>query len=539
MNSLLSTLFAAFVAVPFQATPQEVPEEVKKIRAAYTNYDEEGALALCNEYLVTHPNDPLVMELRARCLFQLQRFEDALATMRGITVPGTRARLFLAECLAHSKDGGAEAQQIVDEVAAEDPSGTEPHMTRCRIYLTLNKMNEAAAELSYVRTTAPKLFEGQLIAGRLSEMAGQLDEALNLYRPLVAKAKEFTRTDPHHERDAVFWLAGVYMKMQQYDRSIEIYQQVAQRFPKWSGAYSQLAVCQSLMEKPGAALSSMEKAVELSNGSPDMRLRYAELLKVANRPEDAIHQYEEMIKSTQPGELQALADVKLAELYLDQGDLEKARPHGEAGIQILPKHPDAQLIHGRLREKLGDDAAARDAYRAVLAVDPLQYDALFRLAGVLGRSKEPAEKEEGRQLVLRHQKIEPYAREIQRATRELDVNPRNPAVLTRLAGFLNLAGEYPQARRFGEASARIQPKNPATFIQLGYISANLGDNDAALKCFTTAQGLVPKGALPKLDEYIETLKKKEPLTLPMGEAFKPAQKAAEEEGKGSGKPAGN
>ena len=97
----------------------------------------------------------------------------------------------------------------------------------------------------------------------------------------------------------------------------------------------------------------------------------------------------------------------------------------------------------------------------------------------------------------------------------------------------DLAGEYEQAKVWGERSIRLNSRSPSTYVQLGYIYANLKDNDNALKSFEQARKLIPKneamkGGLEKLDEYIEKLKKGEPLPLPMGESFRTGQKKQDE-----------
>jgi len=524
-STLLASLALA-VAAPTasgQAGPQ-LPEEVKQIRQLYLTYDDAAALSACNDYLVTHPGDPVVLELRAWSLRQLGRFDDAARTVDLINPKSTRLKLLLAECLGMNKANVARAHSIIDEVSSEDPNAVEPHLVRGRIYLAHGQAKEAAAEISYVRTTRPKLYPGQLLAAFLAEMSGNFDEALKLYLPLVAKSSEFDRIDPHDDRDAVVALAGCYLKMQRYEDAVKLYQQLAERFPKAPIVRAELALALSMQERTAEAIEACEKAVELAPSMAGFRTRLAMLYRTAGRNADAIAQLEKVVEAEAPSAEQFLADLRLAELYLEAGALDKAVTHAEAVMKIGPEHEDVLAVNARVREKVGDGKAAAELYRKAIDRNPLTFDAMYRLGLLLARSEVAAEQEEGKKLLDRHKKIEPYLLDIQRTQREYEINPSSPMLLTRLCGLLNLAGEYDQARRWGERSASMNSRSPSTYMQLGYVAANRGDNAAALKYFEMAQKMIPKGAVPELDGWIEKLKKGEPLELPMGKYNRPAQK---------------
>src|SRR5688572_20703210 len=257
---------------------------------------------------------------------------------------------------------------------------------------------------------------------------------------------------------------------------------------------------------------------------PDFRIRLAELYRTAGRSPDAIAQFKKALEvSGGQNHAQLVADRRLAELHLEAGEIDNARVHALAALALAPEDEEVLTVNGRLKEKLGDTTAAKESYRKALAKNPLTFDAMYRLSLLLARSTEAAEQAEGKALLERHKKIEPYLQEIRRAQRELELAPRSPMLITRLAAFLNLAGEYDQARMLAEFADKLHSRSPSTCIQLGYISANLGDWKAALAYFQRAQSMLPKNAVPKLDEYVERLNKGETLPLPMGEFFRPAQ----------------
>lgn len=543
VSALLFALAPGLDAVALAQQPQvnvnELPEEVKKIRQAYLAYDVEASLALSNDWLVSHPGDPLVLELRARSLRQLGRLEDAVKTAEQINPRSVRVKLFIAECLGANPATVAQAQALVDEVAADDPNAVDPHLTRARIYLAQGRLKEASSELNYVRVTKPKSYEGMLLSGILAEMGGANEEAARLYLQLVTKPADWERTDTHHERDAVVGLAGVYTKLQKYEDAVRLYQQLTEKMPRSPLLFAQLGMAQSMLERNADAIASFEKAVELSPGSPELLGRLADLYRGAGRLDDAAARYKRILEATAPGPGHMVADLRLAEIHLDRSELDKAKLHSDAALTLAATHPEALLIGARVREKVGDLPAAKELYRKALAQDPMLYDAVYRLALLLARSTDATEQAEGQRMLARHQKIEPLLQDLARTRRELEMAPRSPALLTRLAGLLNLAGEYEQAKLWGGRAEQVAPRSPSTCMQLGYISANLGDKVAALKYFERAQKALPPNAVPKLDEYVATLKKGEELPLPMGEMFRPSQQApAEGAAPAAGAPAG-
>jgi tetratricopeptide (TPR) repeat protein len=527
-----TSILFLFAAAPASAAPQtkssDLPEELKKIALLYNSYKDEEAYAACNEYLVAHPLAPMVVELRARCLKNLGRIDEAVQALRMLPQQTSRSKLLLAECLAMTKAGAPEAEQLVNEVAADDPNGVEPRLARARVYLTLQKFAEAAAELKYVLSTSPKNYEANLLSAMMIDVSGQYDRALGAFIPLVQKPSDYEIADRHFQRDAVVLLAGVYMKLQKYEDAAQLLEQIIEKFPPNPDFLLKLGICQAMRANYDGAITTLEKGVQLAPDYGEVRWRLAELYRSQGKTDEAIAHFEALLALRQ-AQYRVTSERRLAELYLDKGQLDKAKIHAETANTIDPESADVLDANGRVREKMSDVPGAKDFYRRALARNSLKFDTIYRLAQLLARSEDAAEKEEGAKLLARHDKIEPYRTDIERTVQEVDLNPVSPLLLTRLAGLLNLAGEYEQAKAWGERSIKLNARSPSTYVQLGYIYANLKDNANALKSFEQARRYFPKDEslkeyLQKLDGFIEKLKKGEELPLPMGEAFRQAQK---------------
>jgi tetratricopeptide (TPR) repeat protein len=122
---------------------------------------------------------------------------------------------------------------------------------------------------------------------------------------------------------------------------------------------------------------------------------------------------------------------------------------------------------------------------------------------------------------VRYRRIVPWLDELRRAKQDLDGNPGSAEALTRMAGVLNLAGEYEHARRWAERGAKLDPRSFQNAVQSGYILANLGDGPGARKSFALALSLlgnVDPAADPAatLRDYVAKLDRGEALPLPLG-----------------------
>jgi len=509
----------------------QLPEPLKRIAKLYMNLKDEEAYAACNEYLVANPGAPQVVEMRARCLKNLGRHDEAVAALKALPQRTPSMKLLMAECLAQTKDGGREAEQIVNEVAADDPNGVDARITRARVYIAARKFEEAATELKYAVSQSPKNYEANLLTAWMNDVAGQTERAMQMYRPLCEKPNEYEIADKHFVRDSAILFAGCFVKMQQYDTAIMLFQQLVERFPENMDLVIKLGVLQMMKLKFADAAATLEKGVATAPTNGEMRFRLGDLYRSQDRIDDAIAQFEALYALKQP-QYEVLAELRLGELYLTKGVMDKAKLMLETALTVAPDSADVLHANGLLREKLGDAAGAKDAFRKTFAKEPLKFDALYRLSQVLLKSEDPKEKEEAAQLLERWKKIQPFLQEIDLARQQLALSPMHPLLQTRLASLLNLAGEYDQAKAQIEKAVRISAQSPATFVQMGYICANLRDWANAQRAFQRAAQLIRASkrdaeanadALKKIDGFLEKLKKGEELPLPMGEYNRPGQ----------------
>ena len=225
--------------------------------------------------------------------------------------------------------------------------------------------------------------------------------------------------------------------------------------------------------------------------------------------------------------------LRLAELYLEKGDIQRAVNNANGILALEPGSAEVQEIVGRVREKVGDLEAAKEAYRKAFELSPLRFESLYRLALLLSRSEDAAEQAEGAILVERYERVLPFLPDLQLIEAERNLNPRNVRSLVTLAAVLNKCQEYrTAATKIAEAMQNL-PGDPQALAIAGCIAANTGENARALEYFRDAQQRV-RAPDETIQSYIDALEKGEPLPLPLGSLTRPTTEESAESVKKSG-----
>ncbi len=518
---LIAVIAAAFPAEPPPPRWQEAlagGDARAQMRALYDRFDETAALAECERWLAAHPGDGEVVELAARALRQLGHFSRAAEMCRSIESPSVTLQLLLADCLASGAGTAAEAHLIVDRLVSSQPQSREPRLALARLLLVEERFSEAAKVLRELLDAEPRGYEAQLLAAKLRARLGAHAEALATYRNLLKAPASYLGVDAHLESDAARGAAEACFALQRHEAACDLYRQLLQRQPRRADLHARLGELLGLLDRAAQAQESLARAVELAPEVVEYRLRLAAMLRASGRVDEASAQFEKVIElDPQPAIRRVPAELALAELQLDSGAIEAAGHHVAAALALAPQDARAWLLQGRWCEKSRDFDAAESALRQALELDPLLFDANFRLARLLARSHVEVKKKEAAERFARHERIEPSLVKLQRTLREIEATPRSASLLVRLAGILNRVGEHALARTAAEQALTLAPRDSAANFERGCIAANLGDTAEALLRFerVSRDSVPPTLDRAQLDRWIDLLKRGEPLPLPL------------------------
>ena len=483
-------------------------------RQAYTSLQDAAAIHRLEEFLVNDPYHSEARELHARALVQTGRFADAVASLELLPELSSNARLVYCEALAALPDRRAEAFQILDELMLADPGGILHRITRARCLLAAGRAQEALTEIWSARQMVVNNMDVDLVQGRILEGMGRLPEAEELYLKIITERGIYPPADPHLQKDAMYGLARISMARGQYEQAQDYYKQIVDRLPDDAYAHFHYSVALGLKDRFELALTEMERARELAPEDPFLCFRLGDLYRSQRKVDEAIEQFQALRElSSDP----LVSHLRLAELYLEKEDEDEALRHAEIALKLNPESADVQETAGTVFEARGEVDRAIQAYDKAFQLSPLKYNAMYRLALLLRSSEEDADRDRARAFLKRHQKIEPEWPNIIRARTELDVNPRNPEVLARIAYFLNRAEEFDPAWDFIQRSLRIDPNQPRTHVFAGYIANNRGQSETALQHFEIVGRLLgPESMDPQIQSYIDALKGGENLGLLKG-----------------------
>ena len=139
--------------------------------------------------------------------------------------------------------------------------------------------------------------------------------------------------------------------------------------------------------------------------------------------------------------LRALEAYNAGRFALETNNLAAAEKHLQQARSLVPDNTETNIALGNLRLAQGDAAAARDAYEAVLRIDPKHKGALNNLGVLALTGNDPP-------------------RAIDFFRRVLAVEPRNAKAHYLLAKALDLGGHRDEARIEANRAVELEPGQP-------------------------------------------------------------------------------
>ena len=238
-----------------------------------------------------------------------------------------------------------------------------------------------------------------------------------LFVQVAGKGQNYTEEDVNLEQLLIE--ANQLRLLEKYEQSLSKYQEVVRLDRAIDVAHFEIARIQLYLDNKEGALDAIKKAIDLApdnqwytrllaqiytdNGYyEDAALLYTPLIRRFPKLPDFYYEQSELFVKAGLFEkaLQTLArlqgEIGINEttakrrhvLFLEMGKTKEAGQELEALVNAFPKQIDYQLLLAKFYEQFFDRKSANKVYRAILAIDPNQPDALAALAG----SRESANK---------------------------------------------------------------------------------------------------------------------------------------------------
>jgi tetratricopeptide (TPR) repeat protein len=402
-------------------SPRDTDALILRADIALTKNDPKTAIADLRTVLRDQPNSIGVLRTLARA--HVANGEPAIAeeTMRRALEANPKdatLRLDLAQLLAQLNKP-AQSKAILADLVKEQPNNIQALDSLFRVSATMKDYDTAKSAAEGLVAAQPKAPVGYMYEGILAEEAKHNDEALRLYgqaaalqpdalEPLQAEIRllvalkrvpealkrldESTAKDPKNASPPNI-KGDVLLTQKDFEGAQGAFKIAIERAPAWFPPYRGLAAAQAAAKDTDAALATLRKA-ESAVAQPDLvGIEIASYLEKIGKPEDAILEYDAIIRRNPQSDVAANNLAMLLVTYgKDAASLDRAKSlsarfadssnpsfldtygwvlfkHGEASAsvpvlqRVVLKSPDAPVLlyHlGMAQSQSGSTAQALD-----------------------------------------------------------------------------------------------------------------------------------------------------------------------------------
>jgi tetratricopeptide (TPR) repeat protein len=221
---------------------------------------------------------------------------------------------------------------------------------------------------------------------------------------------------------------------------------------------------------PGRAIRHAVARQSLTGREMKIRLRLANDLQQANRLDESVAQYREVLELDPR---LANAHNNLGLVYRQQGNLNQAKASYERGLDINSDSAEMHNNLGVVLFKLGDVAQAKNHYQRALRINSDYVEAEMNLGMLWEKQGE-------------------FSQAASHFARALRINPKFSDAELHLGILLERQGKLAEAASHYEDALRINSENVDAHNNLGVVWAKLGDLPKAVTHFESALRIAPE-----------------------------------------------
>ena len=246
-----------------------------------------------------------------------------------------------------------QARSEAEAAIEKNPNDVAAHRMLARIFVRMisdpqtqrvdtTMLRRATEEYQKVVDLDPKDAGSWVFLGRLQRAAQNMDAAGRSFDKALA-------LEPDNE-DALVGRAGVYADKGDVEAASAMFERAAQKNPS-AESWQRLAASYEQLKEYKLAAETIEKALGLNpENAPELRKALAQDLLNAGEYKDAISAYEGVTKDD-PADAESW--LRLSQLHIQLGDLEKAREAAEKAAKVDPESIEIALNEVSLRQAEG------------------------------------------------------------------------------------------------------------------------------------------------------------------------------------------
>jgi len=365
------------------------------------------------------------------------------------------------------RDGQTDAEQAIKT----NPNDLAAHRVLARIYVRQidaqrGRVNEtmvrqATQEYQKITELAPKAADSWVWLGRLQSASQNMDDAERAFK----KALDI---EPDNE-DGLTGLATVLGIKGDGTGAANLLKRASEKNPT-PDSLKRLADAYEQMKEYGLAADTLRRALEFSpQDSPDIERKMAMYLISAERYDDALAAYEELV-ADDPSDADSY--LRISQIYRQKKDMVKARAASDKAKAIDPNNIQVRLNELYILQAEGKPAEAIEVMKSILqqtesrSYDPAQLESRGELLEQLGGMQQLADQTQPA--------VDTY-----RQLAALDPSKAAHAS-ARIIGAYMGGKEYPKAQEEADAAIKKFPSDREVRVSRASLLAEMGKTDVAV-----------------------------------------------------------
>ena len=336
-----------------QDYPDKLGAFVNLARLAFKQLDFALTLARCEQFLQRFPDEPLLLGFKADSLLALERFEEAEKTSQLLTekYPEKPVGFIGLVRIAFKKLDFRICLERCDLFMPRFPKEHLFPKFKGEALLALSRFDEAEAVCQAYTREFPDKPDGYLLFAKVMSLAGKNDLALDHCQKLLALFP--------NDLEALALSANTLIALSRHDEAHTLIQQLRLDYPDDSKVYLSLYVLFRKLEKHLPALESIQKAYQLNPTNVPIITRYATLLELMGKVDEAYQLLEYRVGSL--GHDGCL--VPLVNLYSKYGKTADVMRLLAAKSDFFAKNPDLQIKVGLALRNIGNLQACHSVFQ--------------------------------------------------------------------------------------------------------------------------------------------------------------------------------